>query len=114
MRIHTRLFLGFAIVLVLAGIVALQSMRWISEAKQLVVDLYDQPFMAVSHARAAEARFAEARAIMELALFDGAFDPDALQSKMGEVFVDLDIVKQRIGGGERERLVDHAGQLSHE
>jgi hypothetical protein len=39
MRIHTRLFLGFAIVLALAGIVALQSMRWISEAKQLVVDL---------------------------------------------------------------------------
>jgi methyl-accepting chemotaxis protein len=114
MRIHTRLFLGFAIVLALAGIVALQSMRWISEAKQLVVDLYDQPFMAVSHARAAEARFAEARAMMEIALFDGAFDPNALQSKIGDVLVNLDIVKERIGGGARERLVDHAEQLTHE
>jgi methyl-accepting chemotaxis protein len=114
MRIHTRLFLGFAIVLVLAGIVALQSMRWISEAKELVVDLYDQPFMAVSHARAAEARFTEARTIMELALFDGAFDPNTLQNKMGEVFVHLDIVKQRVGGGKRERLVEHAAQIAHE
>jgi len=114
MRIHTRLFLGFAIVLALAGIVALQSMRWISEAKQLVVDLYDQPFMAVSHARAAEARFAEARAMMEIALFDGAFDPNALQAKMGDVLVNLDIVKERIGGGQRERLVERAEQAVHE
>lgn len=118
MRIHARLFLGFAVVLVLAGIVALQGIKWISDARQLVVQLYDEPFMAVSHSRAAEASFAEAQVMMQLALLgqgsDPPFDPDVLQSKMGEVLVDLTIVRERIGGGERERLVQHAEQLAND
>ena len=64
MSIRTKLFLAFSVVLALAVGVAAYGARAISDAENLVVRLYDRPFMAMSYARAAQAKFGDARAIL--------------------------------------------------
>src|SRR5260370_35226499 len=64
MSIRYKLIIAFSIVLCLAAGVAICGIMAITEAGDLVVQLYDEPFMAVSHARAAQVRFDEARAVM--------------------------------------------------
>jgi hypothetical protein len=65
MSIHLKLFLAFSAVVALAVGATYYGIRATSQAGGLVVQLYDEPFMAVSHARAAQARFAETRAAVE-------------------------------------------------
>jgi hypothetical protein len=59
MSIHLKLFSAFSAVVALAVGTTYYGIRATSEAGGLVVQLYDGPFMAVSHARAAQARFGE-------------------------------------------------------
>ena len=66
MSIRLRLFLAFSVVVALAVGTTYYGIRAISEAGSLVVRLYDEPLMAVSHARAAQASFNEARAANEV------------------------------------------------
>ena len=54
MSIHLKLFLAFSVVVALAVGSTYYGIRAVSEAGGLVVRLYDEPFMAVSHARAAQ------------------------------------------------------------
>ena len=68
MSIRYKLLLAFSLVFMLAASVAVYAIRAISTADDLVVQLYDQAFMATSHARAAQVRFYEARAKMEQGL----------------------------------------------
>ena len=68
MSIRYKLIVAFGIVLCLAAGVAFYGIKAISDAGNLVVQLYDEPFMAVSHARAAQVRFDEARAVMARSL----------------------------------------------
>jgi methyl-accepting chemotaxis protein len=99
MSIRLKLFLAFSVVLALATGVAAYGIHAISEAGGLVVRLYDRPFMAVSHARAAQAEFYKARAAMErgLSLQQGApeFDATILEAAMNEVTEELKVVKER-------------------
>jgi len=100
MSIRYKFLISFSIVLALTAAVTMYSIWAITEAAGLVVRLYDQPLMAVSHARAAQAQFGEARSAMDRALFL----PDAarrssitsLESAMKEVTEDLDVVRERM------------------
>jgi methyl-accepting chemotaxis protein len=107
MSIRYKLLFGFGVVLLLAAGVALYGIRAISDAGHLVVRLYDQSFMATSSARAAQARFAEARAAMErgLSFRDPAQQANtaALDAAMKDVFEELKVVAERMG---RSRSID--------
>jgi methyl-accepting chemotaxis protein len=100
MSIRYKLLLAFGVVIALAASVAIYGVRAISEAGDLVVRLYDQPFLAASHAREAQARFYEARAAMErcLAARDGCAKSNvaALDAAMKDVFEDLKVVGTRL------------------
>jgi methyl-accepting chemotaxis protein len=99
MSIRVKLFLAFSILLSLAVGVAAFGIRAVSDAGDLVVRLYDQPFMAVSHARAAQAGFNAARAAMERALLLRDVAPQAgggaFEALMNEVLEELKVVKER-------------------
>lgn len=115
MSIRTRLLLAFGVVLGFCAIVAMQGIRAVSSAGDLVVALYDEPFMAVSHARSAEAKFNIARAKMErgILLQDAtAANMGALQNAMQDIFRDLDIVQERMTTAEvRAKTIVEAKRL---
>src|ERR1700686_142163 len=100
MSIRYKLLVAFSIVLALAAGVAFFGVRAISDAGALVVRLYDEPFMAVSHARAAEAKFNEARSAMERELLIGNSASqkalDVLNAAVKETMEELDVVKVRM------------------
>ena len=62
LAIRYKLFVAFSVVLLLAAAVAFYGIAAISQADRLVVRFFDEPFMAVSYAREAPARFNDARA----------------------------------------------------
>jgi hypothetical protein len=62
MSIRYKLFLAFGAVLVLAACVAFYGLHAIASAGNLVVQLYDQSFIAPNSARGAQVRFNEGRA----------------------------------------------------
>jgi methyl-accepting chemotaxis protein len=99
MSIRIKLLLAFSVVLALATGVATYGIHAISEAGGLVVRLYDQPFMAVSHARAAQAEFNKARAAMKRGLSLQQAAPESntaiLEASVNEVMEELKVVKQR-------------------
>src|SRR5262245_13124206 len=101
MSIRYKLILGFSVVLVLAAGVALYGIRAISDAGNLVVQLYDQSFMATSSARAAQVRFNEARNAIERGLASGEAAPkasiDAFTAAMKDVLEELKVVADRMG-----------------
>src|SRR5262245_53561909 len=100
MSIRYKLILGFSVVLVLAAGVALYSIRAITDAGNLVVQLYDQSFMATSSARAAQVRFNEARSAMEHGVLAQEAAPkafiDAFNAAMKDVFEELKVVGERM------------------
>jgi methyl-accepting chemotaxis protein len=104
MSIRSKLVISFSVVLLLAAGAAGYGIHAISQAGDLVVRLYDQSFMATSHARAAHAKFNEARAAMErgLTLRDGA--PKAnlavLDAAMKEVREELKVAAERMSGSQ--------------
>ena len=106
MSICYKLVLAFSLVLVLAAGVALYAVHAISQAGDLVVRLYDKSFMATSHARAAQAKFNEARAAMErgFMLPDGrAANVAMLEAAMKDVFEELKIVAERMSHSQSAR-----------
>src|SRR5262249_16361903 len=99
MSIRYKLLIAFSTVLALAGAVAYYGIRVVSNASGLVVRLYDEPFMAVSHARAAQARFNEARAAMERGLSPRESASErylaVIKSAMKDTVEELDVVRGR-------------------
>jgi methyl-accepting chemotaxis protein len=113
--IRLRLFLAFSVVVALAVCTTYYGIRAISEAGSLVVRLYDEPLMAVSHARAAQASFNEARAAMERALLlrdaAPASNGPTLEGAMNDVTEELTIVKERLAQAGRPELIAKAENL---
>ena len=118
MPIRYKLVLAFGIVLALAAGVALYGIFAISQAGNLVVQLYDQSFMATSHARAAQARFNEARAAMERGLLMREAAPPnniaTLEAAMKDVFEDLKIVAERMTASQSANGIVNAEKLARE
>ena len=65
MSIRYKLLLAFSVIVALAAWVAGYGIQLISSTSSMVIRLYDGPLMAVSHARAAQANFTEARRAVE-------------------------------------------------
>src|SRR5712671_7770986 len=116
MSIRLKLIVAFSIVLCLAAGVAICGIMAITDAGDLVVRLYDEPFMAVSHARAAQVRFSEARAAMEreLLLRDELSESNGalLEAAMHDVMAELKIVSERGGKAGHAANVAAAEQLA--
>jgi methyl-accepting chemotaxis protein len=114
--IRLKLFLAFSVVVALAVGTTYYGIRAASEAGGLVVQLYDEPFMAVSHARAAQARFGEARAAMERGLLLLDTSPESasapLKTAMDEVMAELKVVSERGRKAGRAENVAAAEQLA--
>jgi methyl-accepting chemotaxis protein len=121
MSIRSKLFLAFSIVLALAIGVASYGVKAISEAESLVVRLYDEPFMAVSYARAAQAKFSDAH----LALQRGFLLQDTVReasepsdakfiASMNDVIQDLTIVKKRLAQAGNADRVANAQRLAQD
>jgi methyl-accepting chemotaxis protein len=98
MSIRYKLVIAFGIVLCLAGGVAFYGIKATSDAGNLVVRLYDEPFMAVSHARAAQVRFDEARAAVERGLTsrEAQTNVGLIETAVKDVTEELSIVSQRM------------------
>ena len=118
MSIRYKLLLAFSLVFMLAASVAVYAIRAISTADDLVVQLYDQAFMATSHARAAQVRFYEARAKMEqgLLLRESASLSTlaALDSSMKEVFEELKVVAERMARSNYAGAINQAEMLARD
>ena len=116
MSIRYKLVLAFSIVLALAAGVALYGIYAISQAGDLVVRLYDQSFMATSHARAAQARFNEARAAMERGLVSRETAQTAslkvLEAAMKDVVEELKVVSERMSASRSEAAIEKATTLA--
>jgi len=100
MSIRTKLFLAFSLAMALAGGIAHFGIEATTQASDLVVRLYDQPFMAVSHARAAQARFSTTRASMEHALLLGdgtaaGSNGAALDREFKDLLEELKVARER-------------------
>src|SRR6266851_1152509 len=116
MSIRSKFIIACSIVLGLAAGVAIYGIQAISDASGLVVRLYDEPFMAVSHARAAQARFSDARAAMDGALFRKSRPRSdvALESAMNDVREDLEVVRRRMTLTDSASLVASAQALARD
>src|SRR4051794_29472914 len=116
MSIRYKLFLAFSVVLVLAAGAALYGVRAVSDAGDLVVRLYDQSFMATSHARAAQAKFNEARAAMERGLFLKEAAPQGNAALLDTLFKDFreefKVVAERLAGSQSMETVTKAQQVA--
>src|SRR5262249_28720123 len=112
MSIRSKLILVFGLMLVLAVGVTIYGIQAVSHAGELVVRLYDQSFMAASHARAAQGRFSDARAAMERALLQrDAMSPAALNglaSAMNDIVEDLKVVGERMEGAKSLNAIQAA------
>jgi hypothetical protein len=115
MSIYLKLFFAFSVVVALAVGATVHGIRAVSEAGSLVVRLYDQPFMAVSHAREAQVRFSDARAAMERALLlqdaGHALNIAELEAAMNNVIAELKIVSDRLGKNGHAQVVANAERL---
>jgi len=118
MSIRLKLLFAFSVVLALAVAVAINAVYAISGAGELVVRLYDNPFMAVSYARSAQSRFSDARRALERALLskDAARESSetAFTVAMKDVMEDLTIVKRRLSHPGYDNRVGDAQQLSQD
>ena len=68
MSLRLKLMLAFSVVLGLSGVLAVFALMANSSAANLILRLYDHSSMAAVHATSAQAKFAEARAAMNLGL----------------------------------------------
>ena len=116
MSIRSKLFLAFSIVLSLAVSIAAYGVHAIANAENLVVQLYDQPFMAVSYARAAQAKFSDARAAMERGMRDNTFGSNdaVFTAAMNDVVQDLAIVGKRTTDTDHLKKIGNAQQLAQD
>jgi signal transduction histidine kinase len=98
--IRTKIFGAFALVTIIIGIVGLYAVYGMKDAGRMVVRTFDQPLMAISHARLAKSQFAELRYMMlrrqtgtgseSPAIADAAID-----ARFDELQEDLDIARRR-------------------
>ena len=96
--IRHKLFGAFGVILLLVAGLTAYGQSVISESGNLVLQLYDKPLMAVSHARAAHAKFNRARAVMERGLNSPGTAIEILQTldaQVQDIFIDLQIVRDR-------------------
>src|ERR1700681_3129085 len=104
MTIRHKLVLAFGAVLLLVGGLALYAITALATAGDLGVRLYDEPLLAVNHARSANAKFNKARATLEHALImsDSTADDrtDDLDGSIGDILADLKIVSERVKNDE--------------
>src|SRR5262249_19846253 len=118
MSIRFKLILAFGILLALATGVVTYAIHGITEAGDLVVRLYDQSFMAASHARTAQARFNEARAAMERAISLRHAAAKAsiatLDAAMQDVFEELKVVTERMGGARSTDKISKTVDLARD
>jgi methyl-accepting chemotaxis protein len=118
MSIRYKLVLAFSVVLALAAGVALYGIHAISQAGDMVVRLYDQSFMATSHARAAQTKFYEARAALERALIMRENAPPnnlaVLEAAMKDVSEELKVVAERMSQSQSADGIKKADQLVRE
>jgi methyl-accepting chemotaxis protein len=116
MSIRYKLLAAFGVVVLLAAGVALYGNRIVSHSSTLVVQLYDGPFMAVSHARGAQVDFAQARRAAEQALSTGDFASAAssaeIEKAMQQFRSDMAIVRERLPKDVAGTQVDKAIALS--
>jgi len=96
MRLATKLYLAFGIVVVLAAAAALYGMQTVSRTSTQVVRLYDGPLMALSSARSAQMHFALARA--------QANDKAALEREWTALLSDMAVVRDRMPASERDAV----------
>src|SRR6267142_905567 len=105
MSILHKLLVAFGVVIALAAGVTAFGIGAISGASGLVVRLYDEPFMAVSHSRAAQAKFNEARSAMELILAGSEASRatiSLLESAVKETLDELEVVGGRMKQSETD------------
>ena len=118
MSIRSKLFFSFSIVIALVVAVASYGVHAISDAENLVVRLYDRPFMAMSYARAAQVKFSDARTALErgLLLRDAARETsDAIfTAAMNDVMKDLTIVRDRLAQGDYAERIGNTQQLAQD
>ncbi|HSV24692.1 MAG TPA: methyl-accepting chemotaxis protein [Xanthobacteraceae bacterium] len=98
MSIRYKLIIAFGIVLCFAAGAAFYGISAVSNAGDLVVRLYDEPFIAVSYARAAQVRFGDARAAMVRGLtsHDAQTDVGLIEAAVTDVKEELGIVGERM------------------
>ena len=104
MKLRSKLYLAFGIVVVLAASAALYGMQVVSQTSSLVVRLYDGPLMAVSHARSAQLHFAAARLAMNRSLLlrnAAATDKATIDNEMKALAADIDVVRDRMPAESR-------------
>jgi len=111
MSIRYKLLIAFSVIVLLATAVAVYGTHVVSNSSTLVVRLYDGPMMAVSHARAAQMQFAEARRAMErgLVLRDAApaANTKLLDDSMKQFVADMKVVQERMpsAGAEIDKVL---------
>jgi methyl-accepting chemotaxis protein len=111
MSIRYKLLIAFSVIVLFATAVAVYGMHLVANSSTLVVRLYDGPMMAVSHARAAQMQFAEARRAMErgLILRDAAPPSNMalLNDSMKQFVSDMKVVRERMpsASGEIDKIV---------
>jgi len=105
MRLASKLYLAFSIVVVLATAAALYGMKVVSQTSTLVVRLYDGPLMAVSHARSAQLHFAGAHA--------ASADKATVEREMKGLVSDVGVVRDRMPDEDRA-VIDKALALAQD
>jgi diguanylate cyclase (GGDEF)-like protein len=98
MPIRYKFFLAFSVLAALACALAFSGFRGIAASGDLVLHLYDGPFMAINHARSADATVNEARLLVTPDLADDVSDEIVKQfrAKLAEIADDLRIVRERV------------------
>ncbi len=106
-------FLGMSLILAIMGLFGLRS---VAESGRLVVDTFDRPLMAMSHARAAMADFAAIQGALvrlhyaqSIAQIDA--EADQIDRLMKELHDDLAIARKRAHSPEIVAAVDRAEAL---
>src|ERR1019366_5506588 len=88
---------AFSVLAALACSLVFSGFQGIAASGDLVVRLYDGPFMAINHARSADAMLNEARLLVTTDLGDEASDETVkeFQAKLAQIAGDLKIVRER-------------------
>ncbi|MGE5766750.1 MAG: methyl-accepting chemotaxis protein [Bacteroidota bacterium] len=101
MTIRTRLFLGFAVIVLLAGVQGFLGLRSVSEVGALATRMYDEPLTAISYARSAQTSFAETylhmmRAVRLSQDFGSASDVGQIEGAFETFSTDLEVAIERL------------------
>src|SRR5205823_13129643 len=98
MSIRYKLFGAFSVMIALACGLAFYGIRGISTSGDLVVRLYDGPWMAINHARSAHAALNEARLLMQAGLREGMTKESVgkFEKLVAGITDDLTVVRERV------------------